>query len=985
MPAMSGTETQCTVDGTVKRIVAETTAARSGDYRLRGLELAVHGDADRAFIILPEQLVEYGRSDLYDFPGLCRIDASVRGLNLFLNNRLDDGSVIYSAGPDALLILEPHHPVRVTDAVEAATCLKSAHLRFALAPDEPIWTAKGAMIHELFGYRARCFASGTEATFEEAFRSSLPILLEAVPGSDVSLGRDSLKDEVEQHFMNLGGWFKSLDRERTRLLAEVDVLAPGIGLRGRMDALTDNGSERTILELKTGRWESSDHILQLQAYALMYADGAHDLPVEGVLFYTRTNRLHGVSEGNVHKIILGRNRVTALQRAYAEGPHRVVELINASQCPRNGKCFERKRCNNPLFDYFRADEPPVGDETSLYYHHWFRELSLDIMEEELRFSKVFDPKTLDDRVREGVTLMPDGIELRTVRDGEKTPEGIAHLHFEDGCSELTVGDDVLLHRGDPCAFGLHKARVIGTAHGSAEVRLKPNGFDRSSEELRSETTVESAVRTGWYVDRMPFLRPRELSRQNLSRFLARAGDPVKQAVLCPEASDPGDVVSDVAEAPEPELLYSEGLCEELNEDQEDAVRKSLNSPVFHLIHGPPGTGKTRVLARLVRLCLDRNERVLVVCPTNVALDRILMGLAALGVNDVLRLGSRDAATPEFKAVSKVMNGRWMLLKDLAASCRSITEMRKRADGFRLVAATAYQCAGHAFFNKQRFDRVVVDEAGQLDEPATLATLTPADKFVLCGDHLQLPPIARRRDGDGSVPTPLEISLFERMILSAPPERVSRLRTQYRMNGPIQEIASRLFYDGSLVSSPDVASRRLTLDGRIGRKRRFNSIMDPEKTVVFVDVAGTEKGRTADREASLCARVVEGFLAGGLPADELGVISPYRAQQALIRSYLAESKQARAGTVTIDTVDRFQGGEREVILLSLVRSDTVTSFLADRKRLNVSMSRARSKLVLFGNARILKTHPLFGELLDMVEILTVDETTDDFLSVPDSVG
>jgi DNA replication ATP-dependent helicase Dna2 len=354
--------------------------------------------------------------------------------------------------------------------------------------------------------------------------------------------------------------------------------------------------------------------------------------------------------------------------------------------------------------------------------------------------------------------------------------------------------------------------------------------------------------------------------------------------------------------------------------------------------------------------------VLVACPTNIALDRLLTSLVDLGVKDFIRVGSRSSVSTEFQGVLKALGNPPRLLSDLASTNIDFAGFRKRVRETPLVGATAYQCASHPIFLRQRFDRVVVDEAGQLDEPSSLGVLALAPRFVLGGDHFQLPPVVQTippgPDGDRG----LERSLFERLFDSSSPSRISRLKMQYRMNLEIQEIPSRLFYEGTLVASPEVAARRLTVDPALLDDAVLGSVIDPGVPAVFVDVEGANSGKARPEEAAVASRILETLLACGVPASEIGIITPYRVQQALIREHLLERRGVLPST-SINTVDRFQGGEREVIILSLARSDGVTSFLADRRRLNVSLSRARSKLILLGHAPILMEHPLFASLLE----------------------
>jgi DNA replication ATP-dependent helicase Dna2 len=195
-----------------------------------------------------------------------------------------------------------------------------------------------------------------------------------------------------------------------------------------------------------------------------------------------------------------------------------------------------------------------------------------------------------------------------------------------------------------------------------------------------------------------------------------------------------------------------------------------------------------------------------------------------------------------------------------------------------------------------------------------------------------------------------------------------LNMQYRMNLEVQEIPSRIFYNGALFPSPDVANRRLNLSSGGNGNPIIEKIIDPKAPVVFVNVEGRDSGKARPEEALAVGEIVRALLACGAPAHEIGIITPYRAQQSLIRRSLDDLGNA-AHSLSVDTVDRFQGGEREVILLSLARSDSVTTFLADRKRLNVSLSRARSKLILLGHGEVLREHELFESILKNLECIT----------------
>lgn len=994
---MCDDEKTAPIQGRVSRISSEPKTAAKGGYLFRGLELLGDG-AERTFIIIPE----FSGEHLYGFPLLCWEDCHIAAYGLELNNRLENGSVIYNATPDTDLILEPFRPVSVTDAVEAAACIRSVDVRYRVGSDEPFWMAKGRLIHTLFDRLLYGDDSVRDGAFREAFRKALPALKAILPGSRIPMDLLTLKKDARTHFDNLTFWWETTRGQFTSAEIELDRISSRWGLKGRTDAVLSNGQRRTIVELKSGKVPVQDHVLQLYAYALMLREHRPDVPVDGCVLYSATGKTESLDRGKSqwrHQVIAGRNRVVALKYSFTWERTEPTK----HRCGKQGRCFSRASCSQ-LFG-----NPNTGKGALLkgaeqdYYDTWFRLLSRDAWAQETEFCRVLDERTLDERVTEGLTLPAGSARILNNGYADDAPRGetvtastqgnaaesngdlaqnhsrslkkdrlLVELVLGEAVTDIGPAEEVIVHQGDPCASTSFRGSVMGAENGRIAVGIKVP-FPHSGAGKDGFATVSAFSGEGtWFVDRIPFARGRDVSRHALFKFLVQGDLAVKRAVIHPTPAPtgaendapsptkgPGDDIQD--------LCFSEGLSYELNEDQEAAVKEALDCQTYQLIHGPPGTGKTRVLARLIRLCLDRGERVLVACPTNVALDRLLIALMQLGVNDFLRVGGRGVASTEFlEALDRAGNAH-CLLEDLCSRPMEFAELKRYVSRTRLVGATAYQASAHPFMMLQKFDRVVVDEAGQLDEPSTLGPLALAPRFVLGGDHLQLPPVVKdgRNDGADREASGLERSLFERLFHSAPQERISRLRIQYRMNRDVQDIPSRLFYDGTLVPAPGVEQRRLNLNPGVAAKGEINKIIDPELPVVFVDVHSSDSGKASPAEAAVACTIVESLIASGVANHEIGIISPYRAQQALIRRLLREKIGGHA-FVSVDTVDRFQGGEKEVIILSLARSDGVTSFLADRKRLNVSLSRARSKLILLGHGPALEGHPLFCSILQGLE-------------------
>ena len=264
------------VSGRITRISSEPKTAAKGGYLFRGLELASDQIDGRIFVILPS----FVGDELYEFPLLCWAGAEIACFNLEVNNRLEDGTIIYSATPESDLILEPRRTVSVTEAVEAAACIWSADVRFRVGPEEPFWMAKGKLIHTFFEYLVSRGSGHVRNNFREAYRKAVPALISVLPGSDINIHSKTLEEEARTHFTNIKSWLKRNSNIFESAEVEADQMSTRWGLKGRADALfRGNGGTTTILELKSGKVPVEDHQLQLFAYSLIFSeDGSAGTP-----------------------------------------------------------------------------------------------------------------------------------------------------------------------------------------------------------------------------------------------------------------------------------------------------------------------------------------------------------------------------------------------------------------------------------------------------------------------------------------------------------------------------------------------------------------------------------------------------------------------------------------------------------------------------------------------------------------------------------
>lgn len=1004
-----------TLFGEVSRVKAEPTKARAGDYRYSGIELKADASGGRIFIIFPE----YCGADFVEVPKLCWPGARIAAYDISYNNCLEDGSLIYGVNPDSQIVLEPCRPVSVVEAVESFKCLRSIDLRHRFRNEEPFWLAKGKAIHTLFDHLVSNPLAPADILFDLSFSSVVGEFVEVLPGSSTTVTYKDFRNDLKKHHKNMASWIFRRFGKDYEADTELDKISVRYGLKGRADAVFYLDKSVTVLEIKSGKIPSEDHLLQLNAYNMLILEDDPNQDIDSHVVYSLTGlskKAGDVSANTKRSILQGRNRFIALKRFHAFrdnlcDPDAIVD------CNNQLRCFSKANCD-AVYGSNIMLETILNTAQRKYYDTWFTLISIDEWMQESEFAMVLDQSTLNSRIEDGITIAletfsiehdsnsfgadesakncmeKDLSALKSLTGGQNRflhhkPTSIL-VESSDGLGDLNEGDEVIIHSGDVCARDSIRARISEIVENRLLLVTK---IDDSR--LKQKLEASNPDEKKWYIDKVPFLRAREMYRKNLLSFFTNAEKIVVETVVanfgefvsesryyqeyikCKDSAS-----SEVAGDSRPMLMThdsSTGLdmsadrgLTELNDRQGMAVAKSLNAPAFHLVHGPPGTGKTRVLSRLILKLIQRDQRVLVACPTNVALDRVLIALIKIGFYDFIRIGSRYSCTPEFVNAAKAAGANKSHLDQNSARTRDFNEFRNLVSNTKLIGATAYQCASNPIFLKQRFDIVVIDEAGQLDEPATLAPLSMSRRFILCGDHLQLPPVVQNRKNRlNNSKSHLEVSLFERLFLTSSSENISTLNVQYRMNSEVQEIPSNLFYGGTLLAAPEVAGRRLRLRIDLDGPAYIKDIIDPDTPVVMVDVqGGVDTGKARPEEAEVAFEIILALTRAGVDPSDIGIITPYRAQQSLIRQKMGGMTEC--SEISVDTVDSFQGGEREVIIISLARADAVTSFLADPKRLNVSLSRARSKLILLGRASVLQEHHLFNAICSGLKKVVIDK-------------
>ncbi len=604
---------------------------------------------------------------------------------------------------------------------------------------------------------------------------------------------------------------------------------------------------------------------------------------------------------------------------------------------------------------------------------------------------------------EGMALEGKLVKFLRQHSGEPLPD-----------TEIAVGDLVMLSRKDPLLDDNPTGTVVEKTNYSMTV-----AFDQPRSFLFGK-----GLRMDLYVNDITYQRMKEalVQLQDADGRLAELRN-IFVGLQSPEESAQAEI--------------EQWFNEQLNESQKEAVAYSVGAEDVHLIHGPPGTGKTTTAIEVIEQAVAEGQKVLATAASNTAVDNILDFLLDRGV-EAVRVGHPARVTPQLKEHTldslirehekhqeseKLRNKAFDLkdqqdehthpsgkyrrgmsnkkIKQLAeqgSSSRGVSEEKIRsmarwiqlqeeidelfeeADELReeavdevlsdkQVICTTNSTAGSDLLENRSFDLVVIDEATQATEPSCLIPISHGNKVVMAGDHRQLPPTVKNME---AIEEGLKETLFERLAENHPGNK-SMLRMQYRMHQDIMRFSSEQFYDGQLEADESVREHLLSdfdldensFDNNVAR------ILNTTEPVTFVDTSDIDarersrQGSTSKEnpeEALLVAKLADNLLRAGMNPEDIAVISPYHDQVDLV------DRKIGVEDLEVKTVDGFQGREKEAVIISLTRSNAKNAigFLEDVRRLNVSLTRAKRKLIVVGDRSTITSHKTYQRFVDYVE-------------------
>ncbi|MGZ6366378.1 MAG: AAA domain-containing protein, partial [Ktedonobacteraceae bacterium] len=913
----------------------------------------------------------------------------------------------------------------ITDLNDADYCARQFLLNRIVSSPQSAAMIRGNLVHNSFKELLKEYDRGESMTgyaangnetpkatlhrhFEQALeRSAIDLAL-------INASPEELRSESMSHLDSLASWFQHQSatlwdmpatvaseddftdmteehRSQNMVRAETFLLAPEIGLRGRLDVLWRQTGRQRLLELKTSKATSElpiqSHRWQVQGYHALLAVRRDPKMKKALAFL-----LYSGTPGEAQTCDI-RFTVTQMQRVIEKRNMLVFSHITgippappgALRCT---KCAMLTQCEQvSSFLNWQAPEPELSENddgiialnghsaSTVIGHNELRPYKLTSQDREF-FAKYYNLMLLEglegekqqallwqiqveERVEQGTAIN----DLRPLAKPVPTGHGAWQQTFAcTNTSELRMGDEILLSDGNP---------ITGEVVTGSILAISADEVTVWSPELISHPTL---------IDRYDINSVHVRTLQNLLRWLQT--DPHLRSLVSGSIQPQFDTTIQVSPR------------SDFNVEQNQAVERAMQMKDYLLIHGPPGTGKTSVIAEIVKRYCAQGQRVMLAAFTNQAVDNMLKRLNAEGVHDFMRLGSArnvDNAIAD-RLLSRLVgqNLKYVdtleAVQDLLRSVPIVASTTATWSSDRYSPPALNEVGENKGTASLQFDVAIIDEAGQLTVPAILGALRFAKRFILVGDEKQLPPLVLSKKASEAG---LSESLFSILkfrdygytkngIQSA--SSCASLKVQYRMNKWISHFASKVFYDGQLIPHPSVANSLLNVEpSKLTRKADKASIVraiDPMAPMVFLDVSGNqERAKTSNAEALVVREVVAGLLARGIAEQEIGIIAPYRAQVANLRRHLYGDDEtigwealAYDTQLSVDTVDRFQGGERSVIIMSFATSikpeadSQLRDHLTNPNRLNVALTRAQKKLILVGNASALADLPYFERLL-----------------------
>ncbi|RDD47872.1 DNA replication ATP-dependent helicase/nuclease DNA2 [Trichoplax sp. H2] len=780
---------------------------------------------------------------------------------------------------------------------------------------------------------------------------------------------------------------------------EENIWSPRYGLKGKIDATVEvkihkrekgietrdtlQESHTIPLELKTGKmWSSAGSLshraqarfkyleLYVIIYSLMLSDRLSRVIPYGLLYYSKSGDTVGVPAKPREKraLIMMRNQLANYYTHLLDSNKKpsLPEVINdyhaCKRCSRLKECtlyhrsYEKTNLSSESLQELYDNQLQHLSELDLeYFSKWFNLIALEYADS-LNKSCQADVWTTRSTQREKEGFCIANLKLMNCSNLSNNEYGhLWSISFErsecpidNSKLAITVSERVIISRDDGSAVNIATGTVTEIGSSSISV-ITDRDFVLYEKNVGNQQQFQKKIL--YRIDTGADWNTTSQLWANLSEFCSVSESDSKLRRLIVNLDPP---TFDNLEALEDDDTLKEQMCN-LNNDQKCAIYKA---------------SKTTTIAHLIWILSTMGKSVLLTAYTHTAVDNVLLKLAKFGV-DFVRLGRPQSIHPNVLP---------FCAQNCSQQCRNTKEL---GDFYSSKAVVATTCLGinHAIFSQRRFDYCILDEASQVTQPVCIGPLRFADIFVLVGDHHQLPPLVQSLDArDGG----MNVSLFQRLC-QATNESVAELRLQYRMHRDIMALSNSLVYNNRLqCATQAVENETLELKNwsSVEKILKKNSEMlwllqavNPSMPVVFINTDNTSEGDVCNGssiynefEAVLTASIVRYLIEAGANPSEIGVLSPYKYQLHVIREKMKHNIEA-SDSVEVHTIDRYQGRDKDCIIISLVRKNMekkIGQLLLDKHRINVAITRSKKKLILIGSWTTLQlSHPM-TELLNIIQ-------------------
>lgn len=792
---------------------------------------------------------------------------------------------------------------------------------------------------------------------------------------------------------------------------EEHIWSPMYGLKGNIDVtvqatIKDEKRQRTLIlpfELKTGKNQSLSHHAQTALYGLLVSD-RYDVNVAyGILYYMETSETNKipVTLRELRHMIMQRNKLACFVR---ERSSQLPSMLKREYLC--NKCYAKVPCliYHKLADGGTSEtsglkskfDELVGHLTAAHRNFFLKWDDLLTKEEKecIKFRRELWTMLSSEREKLGRCFSNVIIEPgSSYKDHTCSKINRYHYHmikyqplagFSFLDSQITAGEPIVISDEDghfALANGFvtraWKDRIaIQVDRELCNNRTRQAGFDEVDNQVFSGMTEAAQESSTLKETDSRLLRPMikyRLDKDEFSNGMSTIRNNLIQ-VMANSSLSSRRIRNLIVDLHSPHFKiqstsYTLQDCSHINFDQRRAIEKVMSAEDYALVLGMPGTGKTTTIAHMIRALVSQSKSVLLTSYTHTAVDNILLKLKDDGLK-ILRLGQPSKISRE------ILDFIVLAFKER----NSLEEIRSDWQDSPIVATT---CLGinHPIFNERTFDYCIVDEASQITLPVCLGPIRFANTFILVGDHFQLPPLVQNEEARKGG---LEVSLFKRLS-DKHPASVVYLEHQYRMCEEIMTLSNKLIYGGRLKCGSQAVSQREIIipnlenlqhhhypstklsynqksicHAAVGNKCWLHDLIKPATKVSFVNTdpllplsREEAKGNRIvnPTEAIICTKLVQSLISVGVPASSIGVMTHYRSQLALIKHCLRAYK-----LVEMHTADRFQGRDKEVVILSLVRSNEtrfIGELLKDWRRVNVAFTRAKTKLLIIGSRETLR--------------------------------